>query len=89
MAKNKKLNLILVGKDFVGIVGLDEIFEDIYLKGKKSESPLRKKLLSLAKKNNYIPAGAKGQYQESLLREYRNFYEERKKGLKIKSKKGG
>lgn len=84
MKKNKKSKLILVGKDFVGIVGLDETFEDIYLEGKKPVRSLGKKLLSLAKKNNYIPAGVEGQYQEALLREYRNFYEEERRGLKIK-----
>ncbi|KPL02015.1 MAG: hypothetical protein AMJ90_06945 [candidate division Zixibacteria bacterium SM23_73_2] len=87
MTKNKKSSLILVDNDFVGIVGLDEIFEDIYLEGEKPEGSFGKKLLSLAKKNNYIPAGGKGQYQEALLREYRNFYEEKKKGLKDKEVK--
>jgi len=84
MTKNKKSNLILVGKDLVGIVGLEEIFKNLYHQGKKPNHSLKKKLLSHAKKHNYIPSGVAVEYQKALLREYGNFYEERKKGLKDK-----
>ena len=60
MKKNKKSKLISVGKDFIGVVGLDEIFQNLFDKSKKPERSLGKKLLSLAKKNNYIPAGVAG-----------------------------
>ncbi len=82
MKKNKKSKLILVGEDFVGIVGLDEIFQNLFDDGREPDGFLKNELLSLAKKKNYIPSKVEDEYKEALLREYRNFYQKKMKGIK-------
>ena len=84
MTEKKKIKLILVGKDLIGLVGLDEIFENLYQMGEKPDTFLKKELLNETKKHNYIPGGIEKKYEDALLREYKSFYESKKKGEKVK-----
>ena len=84
MIERKKIKLILVGKDLIGLVGLDEIFQNLYPMKKKPDHFLKQELLIETKKNNYIPKGTEEKYGQALLKEYKSFYESKKKGKKVK-----
>lgn len=86
MPERKKIKLILVGKDLIGLVGLDEIFEKLYQMGKKPDELSKQNLLNETKKHNYIPKGIEKKYEDTLLREYKSFYESKEKGEKVKEK---
>jgi NAD-dependent dihydropyrimidine dehydrogenase PreA subunit len=86
MTERKKIKLILVGKDLVGLVGLDEIFEKFYPAKKKPDPFLKQKLLNEAKKHNYIPDMAEKKYEQALFREYKSFCENKETGEKVKEK---
>ncbi len=86
MTENKKTKLILVGRDLVGLIGLDEIFENFYQMRKKPDTFLKQELLNETKKHNYIPKVAEKKYEQALLREYKSFCESIEKGEKVKEK---
>lgn len=86
MTQRKKIKPILVGKDLIGLVGLDEIFEELYQKGKKPDTFLKKDLLNETIRHNYIPKGIEKKYEDALLREYESFCKSKEKGEKIKEK---
>jgi hypothetical protein len=62
-----------VGTSQAGIIGLDEILNQV--KGEaEGVNDLERELLALAKDHgNYIASSAEGAYKEALLREYRDF----------------
>lgn len=64
---------ILVGRFPVSLVGLDEIFEELYQEGKSPSDDLKGFLLSRVKVQNYIPPKAEDEYAQALLREYKKF----------------
>ena len=68
---------ILVGRSMSGMIGLDEIFAELYEAGRAPDEALVPELLAGAGKDNYIPAGAKADYAAALLREYRKYCEQR------------
>lgn len=76
-AEESDCGLVRVGKNEVGLVGLNEIFEDLKSKGVKPSPALEEKLVERAGERNYIPAGAREDYKKGLLREYRKFLGER------------
>lgn len=84
MTERKRIKLILVGKDLVGLVRLDEIFGKLYQMGKKPDTCLKKELLNETTKHNYIPKVTEKKYEQALLREYKSFYESKEKGEKVK-----
>jgi NAD-dependent dihydropyrimidine dehydrogenase PreA subunit len=86
MVEKKKTKMILVGKDLIGLVALDEVFEKLYQMGKKPGDLLKEELLSEVKKHNYIPPKTDKEYDKALLREYRIFYEKKEKGEKVEKK---
>jgi len=81
---------ILVGRDRVGIIGLNETLKEIAesLRG-NSDEKIQEVLLSAISKKNYIPVSARGPYRKALLLEYKKFIgepvpEEETAGLQIK-----
>jgi NAD-dependent dihydropyrimidine dehydrogenase PreA subunit len=73
---------ILVGGNLVGLVGLDEVFEQFFKSDIKPTQKLGEKLLVEIKRLNYIPAKAEKDYREALSGEYRIYY------IKGKTQKG-
>jgi hypothetical protein len=57
----------------VGIVGLKQVFEQLYTVGRKPEAGVRDELLAMVKTGNYVPPSAEERYKAALLREYANF----------------
>jgi hypothetical protein len=58
----------------VGIVGLKQVFGQLYIMGRKPEAKVRDELLAMVKTRNYVPPSAEERYKAALLREYAAFY---------------
>ena len=69
--------LVLIGTAQVGLVGLNEIFEELKPQREKPDSVLSDMLVERAEKNNYIPPSGKESYQKALLREFKKFLGEK------------
>jgi len=65
----------------VGVMGLDEIFDDACRQGKLPDPLVVKEMVNRLSESNYIPKGYFAQYEEAVLKEYQKFFEE-KKGAK-------
>jgi len=86
---DKKTKIVLIGSQLIGLVGLDEIFEKLYKSNpmdpnsdQKPGKPVQGKLVSLARKDNYIPSKHEKIYAEALLREYSLYYQKKISGLR-------
>lgn len=65
---------IRLGDQQVGIIGLDEAFEELAQShGSLSDEEIGLALVQRLKKRNYIPKSAEAEYSEALLREFRRF----------------
>lgn len=72
------VTIIKVGDSESGIVGLEEMFKNIYTSGTTSEGDIKSKLLTQTKDyGNYITRGMEETYRDALLREYRKFRKKR------------
>jgi NAD-dependent dihydropyrimidine dehydrogenase PreA subunit len=74
---NKKTKMVLIGNQLIGLVGLEEIFEEFYKSNLKSDEKIKARLVDSARKENYIPPRQEAIYAEALQREY-SMYCERK-----------
>jgi len=57
----------------VGIVGLKQVFEQLYTMERKPKADACDELLAMVKTRNYVPPSAEEQYKAALLREYAVF----------------
>lgn len=68
--------IIMVGDIEVGILGLEEAFQQIYRMNIKDEDRLKAEILTKIREfGNYITPSREEIYKESLLREYKKFEE--------------
>lgn len=87
MAKDHRL--IRVGRSKIGIIGMQEAFEDVS-KSFDGQSPeiIKDELFKRLKARNYVPHVAKENYVEAFWREYQRYMgievKEEIKGLEIK-----
>lgn len=58
----------------VGIVGLKQVFEQLYVMGRKGEAEVAEELLTLVKMRNYVASSLQERYKTALLREYAAFF---------------
>ncbi len=65
------LRQIMVGGIKVGLVGLDEIFEQVKKSGLDSDEKIAEMLIELTSKQNYITPSRKEDYKRALLREFK------------------
>jgi hypothetical protein len=63
----------------VGLMGLDEIFNDACKEGKMPEPPVARELVGQLSKNNYIAPDRLPYYETVVLKEYRKFLEEKER----------
>ncbi|MDY6985738.1 MAG: hypothetical protein SVE93_04965 [Candidatus Thermoplasmatota archaeon] len=68
-----------VGGKKIGIKGLDETLEGYYYAGNKPEDLTGDELIAALGQMNPIEEGSEDAYKEAFLREYRKYYESRKK----------
>jgi hypothetical protein len=57
----------------MGIVGLEQVFEQLHTMERKPEAGVRDELLAMVKTRNYVPPSAEERYKTALLREYAAF----------------
>jgi NAD-dependent dihydropyrimidine dehydrogenase PreA subunit len=65
-----------------GIVGMDEIFQELYQAGKRPDESLKEELLNRLKDKNYIPPAKEETYASAFLQEYKRFIDDKEGGLK-------
>ncbi|MCK7513558.1 MAG: hypothetical protein MZV70_62410 [Desulfobacterales bacterium] len=63
----------------VRVKWLDKIFEEAYREGKGPDLSVANELVSRLSENNYIPSGARTEYEIAVFKEYQKFFEEREK----------
>lgn len=73
----KDYRLVLVGNIQVGLIGLNEIFEELKNQMGKPESDLREILVEKAARKNYLPDSLKEEYRKALFREFKKFLGEK------------
>jgi small redox-active disulfide protein 2 len=73
----KDYRLVLVGNTQVGLIGLEEMFEELKNQKEKPESVLKEILVEKAARGNYIPDSIKGEYRKALYREFKKFLGEK------------
>lgn len=73
------LRQINVGGRSIGIMGMDETFQEYFKNGKKPDDATGDELLVDLKKLNFIAEGAEEMYKRAFLIEYQRYYEARKK----------
>jgi len=58
----------------VRVKGLHKILEVAYREGKRPHWSIASKLVERLSETNYIPSSARFEYEEALLKEYRQFF---------------
>ena len=81
-----KTKVILVEGKQIGIVGLEEVFEEFDRAGKKPDEGLKNQLLSRLKADNYIPASKEDAYASAFLEEYERFLHQKETGARTQKK---
>ena len=69
---SRQVRMLWVGSGQVGLVGLDEVFEETRQEKLKG-ADLERALLEGVKRDNYVPKSSEQDYVGALLREYRRF----------------
>ncbi len=66
-------------KTQVRVNGLNEILADLYFEGRQANQDTAEEILDrLEKNNNYIPPSARREYRSVLLKEYMDYFADRK-----------
>jgi NAD-dependent dihydropyrimidine dehydrogenase PreA subunit len=71
---------VLIGEQMVGLLGLDELFEDLWAQGRAPTSELAPLLLEGVEQTNYVFPKARPMYAEALLREYGRYWRQQQAG---------
>jgi NAD-dependent dihydropyrimidine dehydrogenase PreA subunit len=73
--------MLLIAGAPAGLLGLTELFEDLYDEGCHPDDPSTgERLIKSVRQHNYVPKPALPDYQEALLAEYRRYYQGRSGG---------
>lgn len=81
-----KSKLIFIEGKSIGIIGIGEVFTELFEAGKKPVEKLESDLLERLKEYNYIPPGKEQTYAQAFLEEYEKFYNGKKRGVEEKTK---
>ena len=57
----------------IGLVALNQIFEQLFALGRPPDTSVQDELLKLVAAKNYVPTKAEDEYRVALLREYARF----------------
>jgi hypothetical protein len=63
----------------IGLMGLMEIFEQLYLMGRAPDASAQNELMKMVAAKNYVPCSAEAVYGAALLREYAIFCTQKKR----------
>jgi NAD-dependent dihydropyrimidine dehydrogenase PreA subunit len=73
--------MILIDGVPAGLLGLDELFDELFMNGyKPQEGETSTRLLKGLRRHNYVPKPAIDHYRLAMEREYMRYYLERSKG---------
>jgi NAD-dependent dihydropyrimidine dehydrogenase PreA subunit len=76
--------MIYIGGAPAGLLGLEELFDDLFTSGLDPEhSDLPDSLIKGVRQHNFLPKPAIGDYQEVLIREYQKYYRDRSGGKAV------
>lgn len=64
---------LLLGDETIGLIGLNQIFEQLYILGRVPDASIQDELLKMVAAMNYVPPKAEAEYATALLHEYRKF----------------
>jgi len=64
-----------------GVIGLDEIIEDLYREGRKPDHDTASEVVKRLASENYIAPGSRKRYEDAVLKYFKRYYEH-KKGVK-------
>ncbi|MFH1595593.1 MAG: MTH895/ArsE family thioredoxin-like protein [Pseudomonadota bacterium] len=67
-----KITQVRIGKNLIGLRGLEEAFEEVRSRGQSPEQA-QEELCRRVAAHNYIPAGSREEYRRALWREFRRF----------------
>ena len=70
---------VKVGKCSMEVKGLDELFHDYFEKGITAEEIEGSEMIRDVKRQNFIPEDIEDLYEEALIKEYKRYFESRKK----------
>ena len=65
-----KATLLNVGNSIIGVIGLKEIIQEVSQLGVSDRGKLKEELMARFGKRNYLPGGARAEYENALLQEY-------------------
>lgn len=68
-----------IGDDTIGLIALNQIFEQLRLLGRPPDKSVEDELLLMVGARNYIPKSCEEEYRAALLREYRKYCEKKEK----------
>lgn len=66
----RSLSHVLVGLDRVGLLGLEQVFEEADESGLKDREELVSVMMEALSKHNYIPTASQDAYRQAIWREY-------------------
>lgn len=69
-----RVKQIQIGNAPVGLVGLDEAFQQMRALRRPPDPATAAELLAMIQTRNYVPRAAAAEYQAALLREYTAFW---------------
>ena len=84
-----KSKLISIEGKLIGMIGLDEIFTELFEAGEKPSKELENRLLEKFKEHNYIPKAKEQSYAQAWLEEYEEFCDQKNQGVEEKAKSLG
>ena len=67
------LTYVWIGLRKVGLIGLEQIFAEVYALGLDDNQALTAEIIKRLRRSNYIPAEAEAEYCRALLAAYRRF----------------
>ena len=73
----KDYRLVLVGNTQVGLIGLNEIFEELKQERDKPEAELKAILAEKVGRKNYIAPSVKQEYEKALFRSLKSSWAKR------------
>lgn len=71
---------VLIGEQMVGLLGLDELFAELWAQGQVPTRELAPLLLEGVERTNYVFPRARPLYAEALLREYGRYWRQQQAG---------
>ncbi len=71
-----------IGDDTIGLIALNQIFEQLRVLGRPPDRSVEDELLLMVGARNYIPRSCEDEYRDALLREYRKYCEKKEKAKK-------